>query len=1161
MYLKALTIKGFKSFADPATLNLERGVTVVVGPNGSGKSNVVDAMAWVLGAQAPKAVRAQKMDDIIFAGTQKRSALGRAEVSLTIDNSDGQLPIDFTEVTIKRTLFRSGESEYAINNVSCRLLDIQELLSDSGVGRQQHIIVSQGQIDAVLNARPEERRAIIEEAAGVLKYRRRKERAERRLASTDENLHRLADLVREVRRQLRPLEKQADAARRHGSLVSELHALKLHLVGRELTALQAKLTHSRKQRADLDARTAELQATLAEFDRGVLNAEAELAALGGSDVGDILSCGQSLKERIRGQANVVAERQRRLRGELQSAVDEGVVSSLESEAASIVESLATTVLEGHELDPEFRELEVVERRLAQDHEAFEQAWGEGMGPAPVQAAEVRTQLAALQSAAQRDDQESRRLEEQLDALGARHDRLIQGRTDAQTTVERLTLEVPKLQEMVVRSTGECSTLEKRVEEATETRRQADSEASRWQARADALAQALDAARSAAGADALVGEVGVLGTLLDLVDIDEGWGAAVEAAAGQAMRAVVVDDVANGRAALESLASQDLAGAVLALGPFVALAAARSKPSVPPVGEPVRQHVRALRPDVEGLLDSLLGDAVALDSDWREALDVVLQYPHTTVVTRSGDRFGRGSWSIGQAGTGATGAALEEAVSSAEVAIASAAAAARSLLDVQELREVARQGRHQAESRLRSAQGELEAASASVERSTQQLNDLAADRMRLDDQLSAVRERLASDRAQTDELQLRLPGLEADEAAHSDRNQSMSEARRELEDRAKSTARLRSELEVRRAALNSREESLLARQIEVEKRLERLVGERAEAKFRREDLQSSLDVVDELAKVLVEKGETLDGWLELLRAEQEAQSHAAREVSEILSERRRERKKAERDLVETRDKRSRLELSDAENGVRLETLTDAVRRDLDTEPEMAMAAELPAVPEGATPEARTRELERELKLLGPINPLALEEFEELKGRHEFLDGQLQDVKSTKRDLSRLIREIDSEIVDVFSAAYADVATNFVELFQTLFPGGRGAVKLTDPGDLLNCGVEIEAKPSGKNVKKLSLLSGGERSLTALGFLFAVFKSRPSPFYVMDEVEAALDDMNLHRFLALVQEFRKEAQLIIVSHQKRTMEAADVLYGVSMKPGGSSKVVSEKVETRS
>ncbi len=1154
MYLKSLSIKGFKSFADPATLDLEPGVTVVVGPNGSGKSNVVDAMAWVLGAQAPKAVRAQKMDDIIFAGTQKRPALGRAEVSLTIDNSDGMLAIDFTEVTITRTLFRTGESEYAINGVSCRLLDIQDLLSDSGVGRQQHIIVSQGQIDAVLNARPEERRAIIEEAAGVLKFRKRKERAERRLGATDENLNRLADLVREVRRQLRPLEKQADAARRHGDLVRELMALKLHLVGRELKALTAKLEVSGRQRIDFDAREGQLKTSLASFDRGVLEAEAELAALGGSDVADVLSRALSLQERIRGQKNVVAERQRRLQGELQSAVDDGVVSSLEAEAARIVESLTVSVSDRQDLEPEFNELEVVERRLRSDQESFEEAWGEGIGPAPVQAAEVRTQLTAMQSAAQRDEQESRRLSEQLDALGARHDRLMQSRAEAQEFVDKLTPEIPTLTKLVEGAATDRIAKDEAVESAIEARRTADGAASRWKATADALSQALDAARSAAGADALVGASGVLGTLLDLVAIDDGWDAAVEAAAGQAMLAVVVDDVEHGRAALEALSERDLSGAVLALG------SARQNIETPAVGEPVRSHVRALRPDVESLLDALFGGAVALDSDWRGALDTALQHPDTTVVTRNGDRFGPGGWSIGQAGTGATGAALEEAVAkSAETSHAAEQAQTILLAARRELDEGRNQRREVQES-LRQAQTKLESALATVERTTSQINDLVADRERLDEQFAAIGDRQAQDRAQLDELQLSLPGLEAAEAAHFDRTKSMEESRTALEQHARRVANTRTELEVRTAALDSRRESLILRQGEVEKRLERLVSERAAVKVRREDLEQSLRVVDDLAGQLEDKSITLTSWLELLRTEQEAQSQASKEVAESLSERRKERRSAERELVEVREKCNRLDLADAENGVRLETLTEAVRRDLDTEPSVAMEAELPEVPEGASPESRTRELERELKLLGPINPLALEEFEELKERHEFLDAQLQDVKNTKRELMRLIREIDAEIVNVFSAAYADVATNFVDLFQTLFPGGRGAVKLTDPNDLLNTGVEIEAKPSGKNVKKLSLLSGGERSLTALGFLFAVFKSRPSPFYVMDEVEAALDDMNLHRFLALVQEFRSEAQLIIVSHQKRTMEAADVLYGVSMKPGGSSKVVSEKVAAR-
>ncbi|MDA3040906.1 MAG: AAA family ATPase, partial [Actinomycetota bacterium] len=336
MYVKALSIKGFKSFADPARLELEPGITVVVGPNGSGKSNVVDAIAWVLGAQAPTAVRSQKMDDVIFAGTAIKAALGRAEVTLTIDNADGLLPIDFTEVTITRTLFRSGESDYAINNVPCRLLDIQELLSDSGVGRQQHIIVSQGQIDAVLNARPEERRLIIEEAAGVLKYRKRKERAERRLAATDENLNRIGDLVREVKRQLGPLEKQAAAAVRYDGLITELGGLRLHLAGRELKALTAQLEASHRSRIELSNRDHQLRVLLAGLDATVLDAEAELAALGGSDVGDILSRARSLRERLTGQNNVVTERRRRLERELQSSVDEGVVASLEAESARLV---------------------------------------------------------------------------------------------------------------------------------------------------------------------------------------------------------------------------------------------------------------------------------------------------------------------------------------------------------------------------------------------------------------------------------------------------------------------------------------------------------------------------------------------------------------------------------------------------------------------------------------------------------------------------------------------------------------------------------------------------------------------------------------------------------------------------------------------------------
>ena len=390
MFLKALTIKGFKSFAESADLLLEPGITVVVGPNGSGKSNVVDAMAWVLGAQAPSAVRSQKMEDVIFAGTSAKKALGRAEVSLVIDNSDGLLPIEFNEVMITRTLFRSGESDYAINGVSCRLLDIQELLSDSGVGRQQHIIVSQGRIDDVLNARPEDRRGIIEEAAGVLKYRKRRERAERRLAATGDNLSRLQDLLREVRRQIRPLERQAEAARRHGALLEEVTTLKIHLSGRELKALAGQLETGRRMRLEFDEQENVITSNLAALDAQVLSGEAELAALGGSDIGDVLSRASSLSERVKGQRNVMAERRMRLDGELQAAVDDGLVANLEAEAARLAAEITVASAEIDALKPEFADLRMSEERLTHEQLTFDTEWGDSMGPGPNRAAEVRT---------------------------------------------------------------------------------------------------------------------------------------------------------------------------------------------------------------------------------------------------------------------------------------------------------------------------------------------------------------------------------------------------------------------------------------------------------------------------------------------------------------------------------------------------------------------------------------------------------------------------------------------------------------------------------------------------------------------------------------------------------------------------------------------------
>ena len=1151
MYLKRLTMKGFKSFADTTALDLEPGVTVVVGPNGSGKSNVVDAIGWVLGAQAPSAVRSQKMDDVIFAGTTKRAALGRAEVSLTIDNSSGMLPIEFNEVTITRTLFRSGDSEYAINGVPCRLLDIQDLLSDSGVGRQQHVIISQGQIDAVLNARPEERRAIIEEAAGILKYRRRKEKSERRLTATEGNLTRLQDLLREVRRQLRPLERQADAARRHAGVVAELTALRIFIAGRELAGLRTRLENGMRGRAELSAEEERLRRSLAELDTQIMSVEAELTAMGGDDLGDGLASYESLFQQARGLSAVLTERRRgvdRLRG---ASVDQGVVASLEAEAARLAAELAEVESESEKFEPLAAELAEAEERLASERSEFEQQWASGV-PAPTgAAAEVRGELAALRTA-------SGRAREERDRIGTRASALAEKAAQLLTETESLRAQLIELEsaelplvEAMEAAEIRRSQAEAAVEAAESVHRAAESEQHAWSARVEALA--LDEARSRAGTERLAGIDGVLGTVLDLVEVDAGWESAFEAAVGEALAAVVVDGVDAGRRALEALSAESLSGAVLALG------AGRSTRTAPPVGAPLRGHVRARRPDVEPLLDALIGSAVVIDGGWVQAVDASLAHPDAIVVTSSGDRFGVSGWRVGSSGAGATGAALDEATRRAEEAVLVAVEAAAVLETARaELTDAASVEAGLARD-LDANDSRLTAAGDRLQRAETDRRDAATEAEALNDHLGELTDRVTREDARIAELEGMLPELEAADNELAASARRMAESRARLEEQAAEVGSRRSDLEVRSVAVVERRQFLTGRLAEVETRLEGAAAEREAAEARRLELDRTQTALDRLSALVTDRSALIEGRLNDFRERRRQQSEAARGVAGRLDGLRRQRADQERGLGEVRERLQRAEIDHAEIEMRIEAAVEALRRDLDCEPDVAIASECPELAEGATAAGRARELERDLRLMGPINPLALEEFDALQERHTFLEQQLEDVKESRRELAKVIRAIDGEIVSVFAAAFADVAANFEALFQTLFPGGQGRLKLTEPDNLLLTGIEVEAKPSGKNVRKLSLLSGGERSLTALAYLFAVFRSRPSPFYVMDEVEAALDDMNLSRFLGLVAEFRNDAQLVIVSHQKRTMEAADCLYGVSMQPGGSSRVVSEKVSS--
>ena len=1156
MFLKSLTLRGFKSFADKTVLEFEPGVTVVVGPNGSGKSNLVDAVAWVLGAQGPRTLRGGKMDDVIFAGTPDRPALGRAEVSLCIDNTAGLLPIEFSEVTITRTLFRAGDSEYQINGAPCRLLDIQELLSDSGIGRQQHVIVGQGQLDTVLNARPEDRRAIVEEAAGILKFRKRRERAERRLEATEGNLLRLNDLLREVRRQLTPLQRQADAARRHGGIVEELRAIRLHLSGHEIAGLQARGERLRDRAAELAAKEAAVQSRLRELDVAVLDAESALTTAGHGDVADALGRVEALRERTAGTVALLSEKRRGLERELAAVADEGVFETLVADSSAMREALEQVEVANREIALDLVEVEAEERDVAAAREAVATSEPVGSATAADEARVVRREIETRREALTRVTTELARTESRFATVTDRSRSLGEEHATLESEVTRLAGEVPRL-EAEANATRDARTAADDALQAAETHwRVTQADARGWQARAEALRLALDEARAETGAETLSGMAGVVGPLVDHLEIAAGAEAAVASALGDALRAVVVDGPTAARGALSRLAAGDA-------GALVLLVDQGDRPPVsgtlaPSGTRPLADSVRTDVPGLRAALERMLSGVVIADGGWSSALDVALSHPELTVVTGTGDRFGgRGPWRLGGDAAGVTRKAMEEAEGRARAAAETERNAEAAVERARATLVERRRDDGTAADAARQAAAALENARRSLERVEAERNQRGAEADGTVAEVEALRVQHDADVARLADLEARLPDLERAAQDERVRDEARAVARAEFEDRQASVARRRRELDMRGAQIAERRQVLERRLADVEERLARDPERRAEAERHRVALESRGRDYASLAEKLQALLERVDGLLQRVRTARREEVERAAEATRALETLRRSRAEAERELVELREHQQRRDVDEAETRLRLESAVEKLRADFDVEPAAALDAPAPEVPAGTTLAGRGRDLDRELRIMGPINPLALEEHDALLERHEFLQEQLDDVKASRKELNRVIRAVDQEIVTVFSSAFDDVSRNFTQLFSTLFPGGAGKLTLTDPDDLLNSGIEMEARPSGKNVRRLSLLSGGERSLTALAYLFSVFRARPSPFYLMDEVEAALDDVNLHRFLDLIHEFRDEAQLLVVSHQKRTMEAADCLYGVSMPPGGSSRVVSQRV----
>ncbi|MGW7241172.1 AAA family ATPase [Streptomyces sp. NPDC054804] len=1240
MHLKALTLRGFKSFASATTLRFEPGITCVVGPNGSGKSNVVDALTWVMGEHSAKSLRGGKMEDVIFAGTTGRPPLGRAEVSLTIDNSDGALPIEYAEVTITRIMFRNGGSEYQINGDTCRLLDIQELLSDSGIGREMHVIVGQGQLDSVLHADPMGRRAFIEEAAGVLKHRKRKEKALRKLDAMQANLARVQDLTDELRRQLKPLGRQAAVARRAAVIQADLRDARLRLLADDLVrlrqALQSEIADEaalkeRKEAAEQELKKALQREALLEDEVRRLTPRLQRAQQTWYEL-------SQLAERVRGTISLADARvksatstppeERRGRDPEDMEREAHRIREQEAELEAALEAaqhaLDDTVAHRAELERELaqeeRRLKDVARSIADRRESLARLNGQ-VNAARSRAGSAQAEIDRL--AAARDEAQERAVsaQEEYEALKAEVDGLDAGDEELAGRHEQARLRLAEA-EAALTAAREATTAAERSRAATQARR-------------EALALGL---RRKDGTGILLGArdrlTGVLGPAAELLTVTPGHEVALAAAFGTAADAVAVTTPTSAADAIRLLRKQDGGRAALLLSgaPEPSLAgapqggagngapshdgaAADGRPHfpsgapaegasprdtgphpyaappqgvrddrrplpAPPSGTPAADLVRGpadLMPAVRRLLHGI----VVVDT-LEAAEELVYRRPHLTAVTAEGDLLGAHFAHGGSAGAPSlleVQASVDEAAAELEElavrceALAEAQQAAQEhrkacTAQVEELAERRRAADREKSAvaqqlgrlagQARGAAGEAERSTAAAARAQESLDkaleevEVLAERLAVAEEMpveeepdTSVRDRLAADGANA--------------------RQTEMEARLQVrthEERVKGLAGRADSLD--RAARAEREARARAEQRRTRLRHEAAVAEAVAAGARQ--LLAHVEVS-------VGRADRERDAAEAAKARREQELTAARSTGRDL--------KAELDKLT--DSVHRGEVLGAEKRLRIEQLETKALEELGVEPAglieeygphqpvppspPAEGEVLPDDPEHprnqpksfhrAEQERRLKAAERAYQQLGKVNPLALEEFAALEERHKFLSEQLEDLKKTRADLLQVVKEVDERVEQVFTEAFRDTAREFEGVFSRLFPGGEGRLILTDPDNMLTTGVDVEARPPGKKVKRLSLLSGGERSLTAVAMLVSIFKARPSPFYVMDEVEAALDDTNLQRLIRIMQELQESSQLIVITHQKRTMEVADALYGVSMQGDGVSKVISQRL----
>ncbi|MFE2228216.1 AAA family ATPase [Streptomyces kronopolitis] len=1241
MHLKSLTLRGFKSFASATTLRFEPGITCVVGPNGSGKSNVVDALSWVMGEQGAKSLRGGKMEDVIFAGTTGRPPLGRAEVALTIDNSDGALPIEYAEVTLTRIMFRNGGSEYQINGDTCRLLDIQELLSDSGIGREMHVIVGQGQLDSVLHADPMGRRAFIEEAAGVLKHRKRKEKALRKLEAMKANLARVQDLTEELRRQLKPLGRQAAVARRAAVIQADLRDARLRLLADDLVTLRRALRaeiadeaalKERKQSAEARLRDARQREAALEEEVRTLTPRLQRAQRTWHEL-------SQLAERVRGTISLAEARVKSASAAPPDERQGRDPQEMEREAVRIREQEAelTAALEAasRALEDTVEHRAGLERQLADEERRLRDV-ARAIADRREGLARLSGQVTAARGRAASAQAEIGRLVESRDAARGRASAAQEEYEQLKAEVDGVDADDDALGERHAAARRELAEAEAALTAAREALTTAERSRAATAARHDALALGL---RRKDGSGALLAAAdrlgGLLGPAAELLAVTPGFEVPVAAALGAAADALAVTGPGSAAEAIRLLRAEDAGRAAMVVGTERAVGTETSGGGAGRVPGPARavevpvtveaagvggapggalpggsEGVRGVpqtrgaavhrvpgprsAPVPAGELVSgpaqlsaavarLLRDVVVVGT-LEDAEELVAARPELTAVTGEGDLLGAHFAQGGSAGAPSlleVQASVDEAAAELQELAGRCEELAGTQRDAAERRTECAALVEELAERRQAADREKSKVAGDLGRLGGQARAAAGEAERSGAAAARAEEALARAVEEAEELAERLavaqedPGAGDEEPDTSVRDRLAADGAnaRQTEMEARLQARTHEE---RVKALAGRADGL-----------DRGARAEREARARAERRRARLRHEAEVAGAVAAGARQLLAHVEVsaVRAEEErgAAERDKEEREQALVAARNQGRELASELDKLTDSMHRGEVLGAEKRLRIEQLESRALEELGVEPAGLMseygpdqpvppspAAEgevLPDDPEDprnqpvpyvrAEQERRLKSAERAYQQLGKVNPLALEEFAALEERHQFLSEQLADLKKTRADLMQVVKEVDERVEQVFTEAYHDTAREFEGVFARLFPGGEGRLVLTDPGDMLATGVDVEARPPGKKVKRLSLLSGGERSLTAVALLVSIFKARPSPFYVMDEVEAALDDTNLQRLIGIMEELQESSQLIVITHQKRTMEVADALYGVSMQGDGVSKVISQRL----